>query len=152
MSDLDVAVAIVNYRSAALTSDCLRSIEPEPTMRQTTRQRLRRQSGPTPSRRGVTLVTAPRNGGFAERTNLAIQTAYQGGPPDYFHLLNPNTLCAKGLSARWCASSRCTQMSALPVAILKISMAPTGRSHFVSHRSSASWKVDFSLALRPSSF
>jgi GT2 family glycosyltransferase len=29
MSDLEVAVAIVTYRSAAFTIDCLRSIEPE---------------------------------------------------------------------------------------------------------------------------
>ncbi len=108
MSDLDVAVAIVTYRTAALTIDCLRSIEPE---RSTPFMRIRvivvdnaSEDAPTIAQAieanswssWVTLVTAPRNGGFAYGTNLAIRRAYQDGPPDYIHLLNPDTVVRKG--------------------------------------------------------
>jgi len=107
MSDLDVATAIVTYRSAALTIDCLRSIEPE---RSTPGMRIRaivvdNASGDAPMiaeaieanswSSWVTLIEAPRNGGFAYGNNLAIQRAYEDGPPDYIHLLNPDTVVHK---------------------------------------------------------
>jgi hypothetical protein len=44
----------------------------------------------------VTLVRAPRNGGFAYGNNLAFRVAQENGTPDYFHLLNPDTLVRKG--------------------------------------------------------
>ncbi len=108
MSDLDVAIAIVTYRSAALTIDCLRSIEPE---RLTSGIRIRvvvvdNASDDAPMiteaieanswSSWVTLITAPRNGGFAYGNNLAIQCAYETGSPDYFHLLNPDTVLRTG--------------------------------------------------------
>jgi N-acetylglucosaminyl-diphospho-decaprenol L-rhamnosyltransferase len=41
-------------------------------------------------------VKAPKNGGFAYGNNLAIQRAYEVGPPDYVYLLNPDTVLRKG--------------------------------------------------------
>lgn len=107
MSNLDVAIAIVTYRSAALAIDCLRSIEPE---RLTPGLCIRvivvdNASGDAPMiaeaietncwSSWVTLMEAPRNGGFAYGNNLAIQRAYEDGPPDYVHLLNPDTVVRK---------------------------------------------------------
>ena len=108
MKEIDVAIAIVTYKSAQLTIDCLRSIEPE---RSTEGIRIRvivvdNASGDAPAiaeaiRRNswsswVTLVRAPRNGGFAYGNNLAFRLAHNEGPPDYFHLLNPDTQVRKG--------------------------------------------------------
>jgi N-acetylglucosaminyl-diphospho-decaprenol L-rhamnosyltransferase len=107
MSDIDVGIAIVTYRSAALTIDCLRSIESE---RLTPGIRIRvvvvdNASGDAPTiaeaidenswSSWVVLLKAPRNGGFAYGNNLAIERLYEDGPPDYFHLLNPDTVLRK---------------------------------------------------------
>src|SRR5580704_4233222 len=99
MSDLDVVIAIITFRSAALTIDCLRSIDTE---RLTPGLRVRvvvvdNDSGDAPMiaeaieanswSLWVKLVRAPRNGGFAYGNNLAIQRAYEVEPPDYVYLL-----------------------------------------------------------------
>jgi N-acetylglucosaminyl-diphospho-decaprenol L-rhamnosyltransferase len=44
----------------------------------------------------VTVVPAPRNGGFAYGNNLGITIAYANSPPDYVFLLNPDTLVRPG--------------------------------------------------------
>lgn len=108
MRDIDVAIAIVTYMSAGLTIDCLRSIEPE---RLTPGLRIRvivvdNASGDAPTvaeaiaangwSSWVTLINAPRNGGFAYGNNLAIKRAYADGAPDYVHLLNPDTMVRTG--------------------------------------------------------
>ena len=108
MRDIGVVVAIVTYKSAALTIDCLGSIEAE---RSTPNLRLRaivvdNASNDAPriaeaiAANGwsswVTLVEAPRNGGFAYGNNLAFQRAYADGPPAYLHMLNPDTVVRKG--------------------------------------------------------
>ena len=108
MSDIKVAIAIVTYRCADLTIDCLRSIEAERT---TPGLQIRvivvdNASGDAPSiaqaieknswSSWVTLIEAPRNGGFSYGNNLAFQRAYDDEPPDYFHLLNPDTRILKG--------------------------------------------------------
>lgn len=108
MKELDVAVAIVSYKSAGLTIDCLRSIEPE---RLTPGVRVRaivvdNASGDATAlaeaiaanswASWVTLVQAGRNGGFAYGNNLAIQEAYRERPPDYVYLLNPDTVLRQG--------------------------------------------------------
>jgi N-acetylglucosaminyl-diphospho-decaprenol L-rhamnosyltransferase len=108
MKEIDVAVAIVSYKSAQLTIDCLSSIEAE---RSTEGIRIRvvvvdNASGDAPAigeaivknswSSWVNLVRAPRNGGFAYGNNLAFRVAQDDGPPDYFHLLNPDTLVRKG--------------------------------------------------------
>jgi GT2 family glycosyltransferase len=108
MKEIDVAVAIVSYKSAQLTIDCLGTIEAE---------RFRggisirvvvvdNASGDAPAiaeaieknswSSWVTLVRAPRNGGFAYGNNLAFQVAQEDRTPDYFHLLNPDTLVREG--------------------------------------------------------
>jgi hypothetical protein len=108
MNEIDVAIAIVSYRSAELTIGCLRSIDAE---RSTPGVRVRvivvdNASGDAPAiaeaieantwSSWVTLVRAPRNGGFAYGNNLAFRIAREEGPPNYFHLLNPDTLVRKG--------------------------------------------------------
>jgi GT2 family glycosyltransferase len=108
MRVVDVAIAIVTYRSADLTIDCLSSIEAE---RATPGIHIRaivvdNASGDAEliakaaDKHGwwpwVTLVTAPKNGGFAYGNNLALQYAMSEGPPPYVHLLNPDTVVRKG--------------------------------------------------------
>jgi GT2 family glycosyltransferase len=108
MRDIGVVVAIVTYKSAALTIDCLRSIQAE---RSTAGLRLRaivvdNASNDAPliaeaiEANGwsswVTLVEAPRNGGFAYGNNVAFRTAYDNDPPAYLYMLNPDTVVRKG--------------------------------------------------------
>ena len=108
MKDIEVVVVIVTYKSAELTIDCLRSIEAE---RSTDEVKIRaivvdNASGDAPSiteairtnewSLWVTLILAPKNGGFAYGNNLAFQRAYNDQPPAYFHLLNPDTKLLKG--------------------------------------------------------
>lgn len=108
MSDIDVAIVIVTYKCADLTIDCLRSIEAE---RLTPGLQIRvvvvdNASGDAPPiaqaietnrwSSWVTLIEASRNGGFAYGNNLAFQRLYEGRPPAYFHLLNPDTRVLKG--------------------------------------------------------
>lgn len=108
MSRAEIVVVIVTYKSASLTIDCLRSIEPERTSfgphirviivdtssldAATIDEAIKSNSWSS----WVTLIEAPRNGGFAYGNNLGIQRAYQGTPPDYIHLLNPDTLVRPG--------------------------------------------------------
>jgi N-acetylglucosaminyl-diphospho-decaprenol L-rhamnosyltransferase len=108
MKQINVAIAIVSYRSAELTISCLHSIEAE---RSTHGLSIRvvvvdNASGDAPAiaeaieanawSSWVTLFLAPRNGGFAYGNNLAFRMARDDGPLDYFHLLNPDTLVRKG--------------------------------------------------------
>ncbi len=108
MNDIDVAIIIVTYKSASFAIDCLDSIAVE---RSTPGLRIRvivvdNASGDAqPIMRAieknswsswVTLVEAPRNGGFSYGNNLGIRRAYEDGPPAYFHLLNPDTRVFKG--------------------------------------------------------
>jgi len=108
MSDIDVAVVIVTYKTADLTIDCLRSVAAE---RLTPRIPIRAivvdnasDDASSISRAieangwssWVTLVIAPRNGGFAYGNNVGFQRAYEDGPPAYVHLLNPDTVVRRG--------------------------------------------------------
>jgi N-acetylglucosaminyl-diphospho-decaprenol L-rhamnosyltransferase len=108
MNDMNIAIAIVTYQSANLTIDCLRSIDLD---RLTPGIRVQvivvdNASGDAPViaeaieanswSSWVTLIRAPRNGGFAYGNNLAIQCAYVVGPPDYVYLLNPDTVLRAG--------------------------------------------------------
>jgi N-acetylglucosaminyl-diphospho-decaprenol L-rhamnosyltransferase len=103
MPVLNVATVIVSYNSAQLTIKCLRSLEPE---RASSGLSLRvfvvdNASGDSPSideairtngwASWVTLITAPKNGGFAYGNNLGIQRAYESARPDYLYVLNPDT-------------------------------------------------------------
>jgi N-acetylglucosaminyl-diphospho-decaprenol L-rhamnosyltransferase len=103
MNDMDIAVVIVTYKSAQLTINSLASIHAE---RASEGLRIRvivvdNASGDTDAialavkendwSSWVTLVTAPRNGGFAYGNNLGIARAYEQRPPRYVYLLNPDT-------------------------------------------------------------
>lgn len=111
MSEIDVAVVIVTYKSADLTVDCLRSVEveralPGPKIRVVVVDNAS-GDGPTVARAieenrwasWATLVVAEKNGGFAYGNNVGIQRAFADGRPDYVHLLNPDTLVRKGAIA-----------------------------------------------------
>lgn len=108
MNVVDVAIIVVSYKSADLTIDCLRSIEPE---RATRRLNLRaivvdNASGDAPAiaqaitenrwSSWVSLIEAPRNGGFGYGNNLGFERAFASGPPAYFHMLNPDTRVLPG--------------------------------------------------------
>jgi N-acetylglucosaminyl-diphospho-decaprenol L-rhamnosyltransferase len=111
MRDLDIAVVIVTYRCAALTVESLGSLETE---RATCGMRIRaivvdNASGDTPELAAaidakrwsawVTLVTAPRNGGFAYGNNLGLERAYADAPPSYVYFLNPDAQVRPGAIA-----------------------------------------------------
>lgn len=99
---LDVVAVIVSYRSANLAVQAIRSLEGE---RSSPDIRIRlvvvdNDSGDycdiadaidrNAWSSWVTLVKAPRNGGFAYGNNLGLRTAYAGAAPNYIYLLNPD--------------------------------------------------------------
>ena len=105
-TDASVLVVIVNYRTAALVVDCLRSLQDQVLAHGNTRVTVVdnvsgdgsadvidaaiQDAGWAP---WATLVRAPLNGGFAYGNNLAVRPALQGGlAPDFFWLLNPDTV------------------------------------------------------------
>jgi GT2 family glycosyltransferase len=111
MRELDIAVVIVTYKCAALTLESLKSLDVE---RSTSGTRIRaivvdNASGDAKElaeaietnywSSWVTLVAAPRNGGFAYGNNLGIQRAYDNGTPDYVYLLNPDAQVRPGAIA-----------------------------------------------------
>jgi GT2 family glycosyltransferase len=111
MQEPGVAAIIVSYRSAALTIAALRSLEAE---RRNTRLPIRalvidNASGDLPTiseaaarnrwSSWVSLIAAPRNGGFAYGNNLGIAYAFAQAPPAYLYLLNPDTEVRPGAIA-----------------------------------------------------
>jgi N-acetylglucosaminyl-diphospho-decaprenol L-rhamnosyltransferase len=106
--EIDVAVVIVTFKSAALAVDALRSLELE---RSNPGLRIRaividNASGDLPTIAAaveanrwsswVSLIDAPRNGGFAYGNNLGIEHAYRTGRPAYIYLLNPDAQVRRG--------------------------------------------------------
>jgi GT2 family glycosyltransferase len=105
----EVLAVIVSYRSAKLAVDCLRSIaierqNPEIAVRAVV---VDNASGDAAEIRAaieqenlgswVTLIEADHNGGFAYGNNVGFRHAYESGQvPDYFHLLNPDTVVRPG--------------------------------------------------------
>jgi GT2 family glycosyltransferase len=105
---LEVAVIIVSYKSAKLTVENLRSLAAE---RSTPGFQVRavvvdNASGDLPEiaqavdrcdwSSWVTLVAAPKNGGFAYGNNRGIERAYASGNPSYVYLLNPDAQVRPG--------------------------------------------------------
>jgi len=103
MSDIEIAVVIVTYKSAELAIECLGSIQAEREMQ---KLKIRAvlvdnasgdlpQVGDAVNRNGwsswVTTVLAPKNGGFAYGNNVGIRKAYEASRPHYIYLLNPDT-------------------------------------------------------------
>lgn len=110
---MDLLIVIVNYRSAGLAVDCLRSLEPEvahlPGVRAVVVENC---SGADQAERlsaaiadhgwggWASLVVADRNGGFAAGNNVAIAPALASAdPPRLVWLLNPDTVVRPGACA-----------------------------------------------------
>lgn len=102
-----IAVIIVSYKSAALTIDCLASMQADTAAGGLSIRAVvvDNASGDFPDIARaidrhrwdwVTLLEAPLNGGFAYGNNRGIERAVQGGAPDYFYLLNPDTQVRSG--------------------------------------------------------
>ena len=101
-------VVIVNYRSAGLTADCLRSLAPEVAANPGTRAVVvENASGEEAALRAAivevgggdwaSLVVAGENAGFAAGNNVAIGPALgRECPPRYVLLLNPDTIVRPG--------------------------------------------------------
>jgi N-acetylglucosaminyl-diphospho-decaprenol L-rhamnosyltransferase len=119
MAELDIAVVIVTYKCAALTIESLRSVAAERSAAgfQIRAVVVDNASGDAPPiaeaiesngwRSWVTLVTAPKNGGFAYGNNLGIARACEDHVPSYVYLLNPDAqvrLGAIGSLARFLES------------------------------------------------
>ena len=108
MRQLDIAVVIVTYRTGELTVQSISSIQAE---RSSPGINVRvvvvdNASGDASivSRAieandwysWVTLVTAPKNGGFAYGNNLGIERACTDSVPSYVYLLNPDAQVRRG--------------------------------------------------------
>ena len=108
---MDVLTVIVNYRSAALTVDCLRSLAAERSRVPGLRVVVTDNASPDDSvaaltaavvehgwAEWVTVKPLERNGGFAYGNNGAIGPALAPGVarPDYLWLLNPDTVVRPG--------------------------------------------------------
>ena len=106
----NVLIVIVNYRSAGLAVDCLRSLETEvadyPTARVVVVENASGDDSAEILNSAIesegwggwaSLVKAPRNGGFAAGNNVAIAPALaSNSPPDLIWLLNPDTVVRPG--------------------------------------------------------
>jgi hypothetical protein len=104
-------VVIVNYRTAGLTIECLRSLKGEVRAagggtrvvvtdndsRDDSVPRLLAAVGEQGWQEWVTIEPLERNGGFAYGNNAAIRPALSASqPPDYIWLLNPDTVVHPG--------------------------------------------------------
>lgn len=105
----DVAVIIVTYKCAELAIESLRSIaaerpaEPSLLVRAIVVDNASGDYGTIAEAvdknhwsAWVTLVAAPKNGGFAYGNNVGIERAYVDGTPDYVYLLNPDAEVRRG--------------------------------------------------------
>lgn len=103
MANPKIVVAIVSYKSAELTIRCLLSVAAE---RQSANlplevivvdnasgdfDDLSRAIQSNDWKSWVTLILAPKNGGFGYGNNIAIRRAFHNGSPAYIYLLNPDT-------------------------------------------------------------
>lgn len=104
-SAASVLIVIVNYRTAQLVVECLRSLSPEIAAYPGVRVAVVDNASGDDSLRIIgeaiarehwqdwaTLMPSPTNGGYAYGNNYAIRPALQSEtPPDYYWLLNPDT-------------------------------------------------------------
>lgn len=103
-------VVIVNYRTATLTIDCLKSLEGEmrglPLMHVVVTDNASGDDSVAQVEAAIrdnnwsawaSLMPLERNGGFAAGNNAAIRPALESNePPDYVLLLNPDTIVREG--------------------------------------------------------
>ena len=142
---VSLLVVIVNYRSAELAVDCLRSLELEIQARgQAHVAIVENQSGADQFDRlraaidehgwqeWVTLIQADRNGGFAAGNNVAIHWAMTWpDPPDLVWLLNPDTVVRPG--AMGCLESILATHAEVGLAGSRLE-SPDGSPHFSAFR------------------
>lgn len=103
---MEVATVIVNYRSADLAADCLRSLAPErfgPVVvvdnasPDDSVARLRQLIDDNHWSEWCHLVPSEHNAGYAAGNNVGIRYLRQSGArPDYYLLLNPDTIMRPG--------------------------------------------------------
>lgn len=109
MNKISVSVIIVSYRSAQLTIESLRSVSQEREAAEEIDIRaivVDNASGDAQAIHSaveenawsdwVTVLTSPQNGGFAYGNNYGFKYAFNHGPVDYFHLLNPDAQLRSG--------------------------------------------------------
>jgi hypothetical protein len=108
VTQTNISIVIVTFRSARLTIDCLRSIEKERagSTRQIRAFVIDNASGDFPAVADAVAVNrwdswvsaylATRNGGFASGNNIGVRHALEHGPSDYLLLLNPDTQVRPG--------------------------------------------------------
>ncbi|MFO0954446.1 MAG: glycosyltransferase family 2 protein [Isosphaeraceae bacterium] len=110
MPDPSVLVVVVNYRSAGLAVDCLRSLEAEVAARPGTRVVVTDNASGDGSADALDAAVRQNgwggwaevrpldtNGGFAFGNNAAIRPALASeNPPDFVWLLNPDTVVRTG--------------------------------------------------------
>ena len=110
MSESSVLVVIVNYKTAALTIECLASLSAEIALSPRTTVVVVDNASADGSAEAIAaaidaercsgwarLVRAPVNGGFAYGNNLAVRPALAlPAPPDFIWLLNPDTRVRAG--------------------------------------------------------
>ena len=105
-----IVIAIVNYCTAELTIDCLRSLAPE--LEGNVAARVIVADNASPDGSGHVIAKAiidngwtawaavslqPRNGGFAYGNNVVVEPhLHIDNPPDYFWLLNSDTVVHPG--------------------------------------------------------
>jgi len=103
-------IVIVNYRTADLVIDCLRSLVPQMAVLGGGRVVITDNASGDGSAEKIAAAIAasgwtacagvlplPRNGGFAYGNNAGIRVALEAGPPaDYVMLLNPDTVVRPG--------------------------------------------------------
>ncbi len=107
---MKLLVVIVNYRTAPLVVDCLRSLQGEekavPGLKvavvdccseDDSIQRISAAIAENGWRRWVSLMPLPENAGFARGNNAAIRAAlHSAHPPEFVMLLNPDTRVQPG--------------------------------------------------------
>jgi N-acetylglucosaminyl-diphospho-decaprenol L-rhamnosyltransferase len=104
---IEVAVIIVNYRSADLTLRALEALEVEaraPELKLTAVVVENASGDEAKLREGIPrfehfarLVVSPVNGGFGAGNNLGLRTLLaSGAQPRYVHFLNPDTVAREG--------------------------------------------------------
>ena len=136
-----VAVVIVNYRTPDLALGAVAALQGEraalPGLRVVlvdggsgdgSAERLAQGLADTTLAGWATLLPLPINGGFGWANNQAMQRLLQGDdPPDFIHLLNPDTIAEPGavtrLAAVLDAHSQCGAVGSL---LLETDGAPSG--------------------------
>lgn len=109
-NDMKLLIIIVNYRTAGLTIECLASLAPEVASIRDARVLVVDNASGDGSADTIAeaieargfgpwaeLLPSPWNGGFAYGNNLAALPALSSDdPPEYIHLLNPDTVVMPG--------------------------------------------------------